>query len=197
MSPLRMRISPSSRRCAGRLAATAAGATRPTVTSAHPRLSQWTASTRRPVLKLHVGLDLSRRRLDVCLLDERGGLVAEPAVPPDADGLCGLAGRLAGAARAGRDRVDERGAVRARHAGGATTRAERGCLAAPGGRRSVTGDRRSSCWQCSAIPGLEARGASCPAAGHHDHCVSPTTHPQLGAGATAEPGRDIGILARA
>ena len=45
---------------------------------------------------LHVGLDLSRRRLDVCLLDERGGLVAESAVPPDADGLCGLAGRLAG-----------------------------------------------------------------------------------------------------
>jgi hypothetical protein len=45
---------------------------------------------------LHIGLDLSRRRLDVCLLDERGGLVAETAVPPDADGFCGLAGRLAG-----------------------------------------------------------------------------------------------------
>jgi transposase len=45
---------------------------------------------------LHVGLGLSRRRLDVCLLDERGGLLAEAAVPPDSDGLRGLAGRLAG-----------------------------------------------------------------------------------------------------
>src|SRR3954447_741191 len=45
---------------------------------------------------LHVGLDLSRRRLDVCLLDEAGGLLAETAVPSDADRLRGLAGRLAG-----------------------------------------------------------------------------------------------------
>jgi transposase len=45
---------------------------------------------------LHAGLDLSRRRLDVCLLDGHGGLVAETAVPADADGLRGLAGRLAG-----------------------------------------------------------------------------------------------------
>jgi hypothetical protein len=45
---------------------------------------------------LHVGLDLSRRRLDVCLLDEAGGLLAETAVPWDADGLRGLAGRVAG-----------------------------------------------------------------------------------------------------
>jgi transposase len=45
---------------------------------------------------LHVGLDLSRRRLDVCLLDGAGGLVAEMAVPSDVDGLRGLAGRLGG-----------------------------------------------------------------------------------------------------
>src|SRR3954452_2656531 len=45
---------------------------------------------------LHVGLDLSRRRLDVCLLDEVGGVLAETAVPSDADGLRGLAGRLGG-----------------------------------------------------------------------------------------------------
>jgi hypothetical protein len=51
---------------------------------------------RRPMLMLHVGLDLSRRRLGVCLFDERGELVGEGAVPPDADGLRGLAGRLAG-----------------------------------------------------------------------------------------------------
>jgi hypothetical protein len=45
---------------------------------------------------LHAGLDLSRRRVDVCLLDERGELVGESAVPADADGLRVLAGRLAG-----------------------------------------------------------------------------------------------------
>jgi hypothetical protein len=45
---------------------------------------------------LHVGLDLSRRRLDVCLLDEGGEVVAETAVPADGDGLRGLARRLAG-----------------------------------------------------------------------------------------------------
>jgi transposase len=45
---------------------------------------------------LHVGLDLSRRRLDVCLLDEAAGPLAETAVPSNADGLRGLAGRLAG-----------------------------------------------------------------------------------------------------
>jgi hypothetical protein len=45
---------------------------------------------------LHAGLDLSRHRLDICLLDGRGELVAETAVPADADGLRRLAERLAG-----------------------------------------------------------------------------------------------------
>jgi hypothetical protein len=45
----------------------------------------------RPVLTLHAGLDLSRRRLDTCLLDGLGELVAETAPPRDADGLRGLA----------------------------------------------------------------------------------------------------------
>ena len=36
---------------------------------------------------LHAGLDLSRRRLDVCLLDDAGELVEHTAAPPDADGL--------------------------------------------------------------------------------------------------------------
>ena len=43
---------------------------------------------------LFAGLDLSRKRLDVCVLDEHGGLVVETAAPPDVDGLRGLAGRL-------------------------------------------------------------------------------------------------------
>jgi transposase len=45
---------------------------------------------------LHVGVELIRRRLDVCLLDEGGEVVAETAVPADGDGLRGLARRLAG-----------------------------------------------------------------------------------------------------
>jgi transposase len=45
---------------------------------------------------LHAGLDLSRRRVDICLLDEHGGLVAETAAPSDADGLRGLVARLSG-----------------------------------------------------------------------------------------------------
>jgi len=45
---------------------------------------------------LHAGLDLSRRRLDVCLIDDAGEVVDHTAAPPDADGLRHLAGRLRG-----------------------------------------------------------------------------------------------------
>jgi transposase len=45
---------------------------------------------------LHAGLDLSRRRLDVCLLSGSGESIAEFATPADADGLRGLAGRVSG-----------------------------------------------------------------------------------------------------
>ena len=36
---------------------------------------------------LHAGLDLSRRRLDVCVISESGELVEEFPAPPDGDGL--------------------------------------------------------------------------------------------------------------
>jgi transposase len=39
---------------------------------------------------LHVGMDLSRKRLDVCLLSDEGELVGELAVAPDLEGLRGL-----------------------------------------------------------------------------------------------------------
>jgi len=45
---------------------------------------------------LHAGLDLSRRRLDVCLLAGDGEPKAKLAVSPDADGLRRLTERLAG-----------------------------------------------------------------------------------------------------
>ena len=44
---------------------------------------------------LHVGLDLSRRRLDVCVLSSEGELVEELAAPPDREGLRYLVGKVA------------------------------------------------------------------------------------------------------
>jgi transposase len=44
---------------------------------------------------LHAGLDLSRRRLDVCLLSDHAEVLEQTAAPPDADGLRGLVGRAA------------------------------------------------------------------------------------------------------
>jgi hypothetical protein len=49
---------------------------------------------RRPARKeasyimLHVGLDLSRKRVEVCLITDQGELVDELAAPFDKDGLC-------------------------------------------------------------------------------------------------------------
>ena len=44
---------------------------------------------------LYVGLDLSRKRVDYCVLDERGVIVEQAASPADGDGLRHLARRLA------------------------------------------------------------------------------------------------------
>ena len=43
---------------------------------------------------LHAGLDLSRRRLDFCLLDREGERIEVGAVAPDRDGLDGFARRV-------------------------------------------------------------------------------------------------------
>jgi hypothetical protein len=42
---------------------------------------------------LHAGLDLSRKKIDVCLLSGAGEVVDEWASPPDADGLRGRRAR--------------------------------------------------------------------------------------------------------
>jgi hypothetical protein len=36
---------------------------------------------------LHVGLDLSRKRVDVCLISAEGELIGHLAAPTDGDGL--------------------------------------------------------------------------------------------------------------
>jgi hypothetical protein len=65
--------------------------------------------------RLHAGLDRSRHRLEVCLLDMQGSTVQVTAAPPDADGLCGLARQTAVHRQPGRaaTRVDERRPLRA------------------------------------------------------------------------------------
>jgi transposase len=47
------------------------------------------------VLVLHAGLDLSRKRIDVCLISVQGELIDRLAATPDRDGLHGLARRVA------------------------------------------------------------------------------------------------------
>ena len=67
-------------------------------------------------IMLHVGLDLSRKRVDVCLISDQGELVDELAAPFDEDGLCRLPERVARETRGPGARgggVDERRAVRA------------------------------------------------------------------------------------
>ena len=49
-----------------------------------------------PYIMLHVGLDLSRKRVDVCLISDQGELVDELAAAFDKDGLRRLAERVAG-----------------------------------------------------------------------------------------------------
>lgn len=46
---------------------------------------------------LYAGLGLPRKRVDVCLLNERGERVAVTSAPSDADGLRSLSARFAGA----------------------------------------------------------------------------------------------------
>src|SRR6185312_5749989 len=51
---------------------------------------------RRPVVMVHVGLDLSRTRLDVHVMDEAGAALAVTTAAPDRDGLTVLADRIGG-----------------------------------------------------------------------------------------------------
>jgi transposase len=44
---------------------------------------------------LHVGLDLCRKRVDVCLISDQGELIDQFPAPADRDGLYGLTRRVA------------------------------------------------------------------------------------------------------
>jgi len=43
---------------------------------------------------LHAGLDLSRKKLDICLLSDQGEHLDQLVTPPDADALRTLARRI-------------------------------------------------------------------------------------------------------
>ena len=43
---------------------------------------------------VHVGLDLSRKRVAVCLISDQGELIGQFPAPADRDGLRGLAARV-------------------------------------------------------------------------------------------------------
>jgi hypothetical protein len=43
---------------------------------------------------LHAGLDLSRRKVDVCVLSDQGEHLEQLVTPPDADALRSLARRI-------------------------------------------------------------------------------------------------------
>jgi transposase len=47
------------------------------------------------VFVLHVGLDLSRKQVEVCLISDQGELIDRFTATPDRDGLYGLARRVA------------------------------------------------------------------------------------------------------
>jgi hypothetical protein len=57
---------------------------------------------------LHAGLDLSRRRLNVCLLTEHGELIDHISAPTDGEGLCGVARRVAPFGRPVRGVIERR-----------------------------------------------------------------------------------------
>ena len=68
---------------------------------------------------LHAGLELSRRKVDVCLLSDEGEHLDQLAVPPDVDSLKTLARRIEEVhrrARLRRGRVDDRRPAGPRHA---------------------------------------------------------------------------------
>ena len=68
---------------------------------------------------LRAGLDLSRRRLDVCLLDEEGNQLDQLICAPDGEALKIFAGRvdeLHGGPVSAVIGVDDRSPLRARHA---------------------------------------------------------------------------------
>ena len=70
---------------------------------------------------MHAGLDLSRKKIDVCLLSDEGEVAGEFAVPADADGLRGLNRRVMdlGVPVRGVIEPGDRREVRARAAGAA------------------------------------------------------------------------------
>jgi hypothetical protein len=104
---------------------------------------------------LHAGLDLSRKRVDVCLLSAQGEQLAQLAVPPDADALRSPASRIE---ESGRNREVASSAA------------------------SRTTDKRSSSWCIRAWSGCQAPPSKLSAGcGAHPASPRPNLHREPGA----------------
>ena len=128
---------------------------------------------------LPAGLDLGRRRIEVCLLSSKGEIVDEWASPPDADGLRGLAARAAmwtpavrgvieslNGARLVHDRLEEHGwdvliadATKGQGPGAAGLQDRQGSAEPPTCVRSTAAGRQfSAAWRFSACSGCAMLG---------------------------------------
>jgi transposase len=70
---------------------------------------------RKESVVLHAGLDLSRKRVDVCLISSEGELIDRLVAPPDRDGLHGLARRVAACGQPTRGVVESMNGARFVH----------------------------------------------------------------------------------
>src|SRR3954470_19525587 len=130
---------------------------------------------------LQPGLDLSRKKIDVCLLAAAGEVVDEWASPPDADGLRGLAARAGmwgspvrgviesmNGARFVHDRLEEHGwevliadAPRSRAWRRWRARPTRSTRASWPPCPRATWCRRSGCRTRASVASVSSRGSGC------------------------------------
>ena len=109
---------------------------------------------------LDVGLDLSRKQVEVCLISDQGELIDRFTATPDRDGLYGLARRVAvyGADSSGRRNTRLRGVAMGRPKRRRSDRAGRPAMRSPGRPPGWRREHRQRFW--AAI----ARGATSEAA---------------------------------
>ena len=135
---------------------------------------------------MHVArwIGFESKRLDVCLLDEDGELVGRRGAAGRRGCAAWRGGRPGGAGARG-DRVDDRGAVRARHAGGARLggadrRRAEGQGAGAAGLQDRQ-DRRAGCWP-SCRCAISCRRSGCPTRG----CGASASRPASAASGQAQ-----------
>jgi hypothetical protein len=103
---------------------------------------------------LYAGLDLSRQRVDVHLMNEAGQPVRVTAAPPDADGLRGLARQVAGLGQPVVAAIESMNGARFVHDQLELAGSWRSCAAA-------TSSRRSGCPPPGCVPSGSGPASGC------------------------------------